>query len=50
MKCAICLLKGLQETDPDKSMELLMNRDWPPAAITTIRGTAVCLQHIDAVP
>lgn len=43
MKCYICILHGAE-------IETLMDdKNWPPDAITTVGGTAVCAEHVSHV-
>lgn len=42
MKCYICLLH-------DPTPEQLMDKTWPPNAITQVAGTAVCAEHISHI-
>jgi hypothetical protein len=43
VKCYICILHG---ADLDT---LTNDRNWPPNAITTVAGTAVCAEHVSHV-
>lgn len=38
MKCAACLAAGA-------TFEQLLDRDWPPDAVTVVRGSAYCAVH-----